>query len=253
MSMKAYGACGGWIYGVNFNYYNPQNSIIASRGTYQGSAYGGSCEPTYPQPDNYCEWWWNPEFESWNCASPILLPVGRRGTRDDLFHLTGPNGGVNFDYNGDGILERTGWTHEDAAVAFLALDRNGNGTIDNGSELFGDFTLPGIHNGFDALREMAGGGGVIAAGHPLYTRLLLWLDKNHNGVSEPDELQPFSRHFTMIGLGAWVDGTMDRHGNWYALKGWAEQRTATGMNAATSPAEHRARLVDIYDVFFHLR
>ena len=55
-------------------------------------------------------------------------------------------------------MERVAWTKRDSEVAFLALDRNGNGRIDGGEELFGNHT-PVIRgtsqtspNGFEALR-----------------------------------------------------------------------------------------------------
>jgi len=118
----------------------------------------------------------------------------------DGFNLTSLNDGVSFDFDGDGTREQLPWTAINTDDAWLVLDHSGNGTIDNGQELFGNITRqpappPGQEkNGFLALAEydkVANGGnsdGMIDRHDVIFTSLRLWQDINHDGVSEQDEL-----------------------------------------------------------------
>ena len=122
--------------------------------------------------------------------SPIVLDLDRDGVK-----TAAAVDGAPFDHDGNGFRERSGWVGPDDGL--LAWDRNGNGTIDDGSELFGNRTLlrgGGLAaNGFAALASWDGNvDGKIDASDALWPNLRMWQDRDSDGVSTPDELEPLN-------------------------------------------------------------
>ena len=103
---------------------------------------------------------------------------------------------VLFDHNADGVRTGTGWVAGDDA--WLVLDRDGNGLIDSGRELFGaDTVLSGsvgvnavyASTGFDALRTVdSNGDRVFNALDSAFGQVRLWQDLNQDGISQSNEL-----------------------------------------------------------------
>ena len=98
---------------------------------------------------------------------------------------------VVFDHDGDGIKTGTGWVASDDG--FLVLDRNDNGTIDTGAELFGVDTVKAdgtlAVDGFDALADLdSNGDGIFDINDDEFAHVQIWQDLNQNGISTADEL-----------------------------------------------------------------
>ena len=156
----------------------------------------------------------------WTCNSPIIIDVEHKG-----FHLTDEAHGVYFEfYNHQ--KQHVAWTDPKFGNAWLALDRNGNGTIDDATELFGNDTpqsASNTPNGFNALSffdQPENGDGYISAEDKIFPHLLLWTDTNHNGVSEPNELKTLAQvGISRISLSYAKDNWVDPYGNIFGFRG----------------------------------
>lgn len=125
-------------------------------------------------------------------GSPIIID-----TADEGFHLTGLEHGVRFRERRIGSPIQMSWTDPAYHNGWLALPRDDR--VTSLAELFGNFTPqpPSQHpNGYIALATYdLNHDGVIDQGDPVYGRLRVWIDANHDGMSQPDEL------FTLESLG----------------------------------------------------
>lgn len=140
-------------------------------------------------------------------GSPLVLDLDRSG----IFTTSVLNQPVRFDIDADGHAERIGWTNPETAEGLLWVDLNHNGRVDDGGELFGDASLlptgEEMDNGFDALAvydrpELGGDGdGLITHLDLIWGQLRVWLDENHDGVSQQQEISPLaSWHVVAIEL-----------------------------------------------------
>lgn len=176
---------------------------------------GGFCTNSCPQkagwsqepyPDCTCHW--EPITVG---DSPILIDVKGNG-----FVLTSAFTGVAFDLNIDGQKEQIAWTIYGEDDSWLTMDRNRNGIIDDGSELFGNTS--GFENGFLMLAELDSDlNGQINSNDFLFSELKLWNDSNHNGISESGELISLPSNFE-ISLDYKQSNRTDRFGNLFLYR-----------------------------------
>ena len=172
-------------------------------------------------------------------TSPIIIDTTGNG-----FVLTSAANGVVFNFSGGQPIQ-TAWTAASSANAFLCLP-DPNGRCDDGADLFGNFTpQPPSNNpnGFAALAVYdlpANGGngdGVIDARDAIFASLRLWIDKNHDGISQPEELFTLpSLGVNSISLNYKADGRTDQYGNIFRYRA---QVNPGGPNTGIT-----------YDVFF---
>lgn len=180
--------------------------------------------------------------------SPIIVDTTGKG-----FKLTSADAGVVFDMLGNGHPSKMAWTAAGSGNAFLALDRNHNGKIDSGKELFGNLTdqpSSSERNGFSALAvfdqpENGGNGdGIIDWHDAVYSRLVLWIDENQDGISQVNELHTqqelgvfsISLHYRDV-------QRYDEYGNWF------HYRAALNPNSLDGESKDGRWL---YDVFFEV-
>ncbi|MDI1442637.1 calcium-binding protein [Polyangium sp. 6x1] len=181
---------------------------------------------------------WGPcELSSSTTSTPLVLsfdggPVVFSADATASFDLTGGEKSIVTDWPA-------------AATPWLALDRNHNGAIDDGGELFGSATVLAngarAKNGFAALAELdSNGDGRVSAEDAAWNELQVWSDRNGNRVSEASELAPVSSFgLVSIELSNTLVPLCDARGN-------CEGERASLRFMAEGGREQRGAVIDVY-------
>ena len=119
---------------------------------------------------------------------PLALDLNGNGI--ETLAANGHDGAL-FDHERLGIRTATGWIHSNDGI--LVYDRNGDGKINDGGEIFGDNTLlkngKTAAHGFEAAADLDDNGdGKLDAADSAFGKLGVWRDLNHNGISEEGEI-----------------------------------------------------------------
>jgi len=206
------------------------------------ASYQGPCVPGASQECGSCI----PEGSSQVCGSQVC--VATDGCTSAWGDCLGPNTPLVLSFDGapvEYLADRahtfdvsgvsslvTDWPS--ARTPWLALDRDGSGSIEDGGELFGSLTRLGsgrrATNGFEALRELdADGDGRLTAADPAFARLLVWADGDGDRRSTRGELRPLAElGVVAIDLGYRTDARCDARGNCEGERAGFTYRDASG-------------------------
>ena len=124
---------------------------------------------------------------------PIALDLNNNGKIDTL----SLENGVFFDHNGDKVAFKSSWVNSSDGI--LARDINGDGKITSGAELFGNFTKLKngelAKNGAQALKDLDDNNdGIFDSNDKAFNEILVWQDKNSDGISQKNELKTLNEH-----------------------------------------------------------
>ncbi len=173
------------------------------------------------------------QIDSLISATPIMLDLGGNGIQ-----TVSAAHGVSFDLNGTGHAQQVGWMS--GTTGLLVMDLNGDGLINNGSELFGSGTLlvNGAHaaNGYQALAALdTNHDGVLNAADDHYKDLKVWVDANHNGKTDSGELHSLAE-LGIVSLNLKATATdQGSNGNWIGM-----------VSSYTTADGHQHQMADVW-------
>jgi len=163
-------------------------------------------------------------------STPIVLDLDGNGIQ-----TLSVDAGVRFDMLASGQAVQTGWVG--SGDGLLVMDRNQDGAINDGAELFGSST--GLSDGtkavdgFQALAQLdTNHDGVISSADAQFSRLGVWIDGNADGVSGAGEVKSLAQlNITQLSLNAQT-GTDTNNGNLLGLT--ANYQTMDGVSHAAA-------------------
>ncbi|WP_280513962.1 calcium-binding protein [Ruminiclostridium herbifermentans] len=123
-------------------------------------------------------------------SDPVILDLDGNG-----IEISTLENGVNFDLDNNGFAEKIQWVNNKDGI--LCRDLDGNGKIDNGSEVFGDQVLMTTgatsRNGYEALTDLDWNKDfILDSNDKAFDSLRVWIDENSNGITDEGELKKLS-------------------------------------------------------------
>jgi len=177
--------------------------------------------PLYPYDPGSGRWGpakirWDDSLGAYPMSDPLILDLNKDGVVD-------VSGTKYFDLDINGFAEKTFWAGNGDGL--LVMDRNGDGIINDGGELFGDQVTKKdgsiATGGFDALSDLdSNSDGIIDANDEAFEQLKVWADYNGDGEFASDELKTLNElGISAVKLDGADDGSVDENGNIYNRTG----------------------------------
>ena len=164
-----------------------------------------------------------------NTRSPLIVDLDGDGVE-----TTTTEDGTHFDHDNNGFAEKTSWVGKDDGL--LVRDINGNGQIDDGTELFGNNSVLSngqkASNGFEALADLdSNNDGVFNNSDASWAQVKVWKDANQNGKTDEGELLTLEQAgIESIDLDYQNSNTVDINGNTVGQIGSFDKENGTQGN-----------------------
>ncbi|MEJ2795151.1 hypothetical protein WAE56_17225, partial [Iodobacter sp. LRB] len=187
-------------------------------------------------------------------GSPLILDLNKNGKVDTLSIADG----VKFDLYASGEKVNTGWVG--SGDGLLVMDRNHDGVINDGKELFGTSSvLSSGEKAADGYAALAGldsnQDGTVDVKDDGFNDLRVWLDENADGVSQASELKTLAS-LDIAKLNLDVSKTAEKdNGNFVGLKSTYQSTDGSSHaaadvwfvadNPATAAPDMRSKVVDL--------